>query len=359
MLKQLISLTLLNCAVFSFAFSQTPTAAANNSSNITTTEKATTAVEIPNETYELMLDNYLRVKFREYAYTNLNLTSKEIIALDPIYMAYMKEKNELNDRRRELMADYREEMKEDDRAKDEAEESAEFIEDYWEINIDAQRLRKEYFDRMEDAIPYQKAFSFFLIEESLENRVSQERTYEFIPVLIDLDNSEITFYREQNRFNVWMKNNNVDINGLVSLDHQYTYDGLKQLTRSIEATVDVVNGYIPDLQKNLDMIMEKATGMQQDAYADTHADMARQAFLMVVDVLEDVKALDGVVVSQANIDAMRKAAKNIDPKKLYMDQSEHAYMFFTQAQETINNIYSKQTTSMSQMPKSTSSANEK
>ncbi len=346
-----------------FIISMTTSAFAQTGSNMMTSttetkqEMATDNVSVAD--YERMLDAYLRVSFREYAYEALNLTPDQIISLDPLYMEYMKERSELMDKRTELMDEYVEEMKEDDRPADEAEESAEYIEDYWEINIDEQRLRKETFDRMEDAVSYRKAFEFFLLEEAISNRVNQEKTIEYVPVLIDLDSPELTYYREIDRYNTWMKKNDIEIDGTTSLDHQYTYDGLMKLTRTIEATVNTVDGEIEGFNMHIATIKGKAMEMTNDKYANTHADAARVAFTTVATLMEEVAELDGVVVADEYLKSLRTAAEKIDPDTLYLDQSKHAYNFFSEAQSTLNNLYTKEMINASDMMEDMSSSDRK
>lgn len=330
-----------------------------NATVTASTDQEMTNTTVSDTDYERLLDAYLRVSFREYAYETLNLSSDQIIALDPLFMEYMKERNALMDKRTDLMNEYNEEMKEDDRAEDEAEESAEFVEDYWEINIDEQRLRKETFDRMEDAISFRKAFEFFLLEEAIANRVNQEKAIEYIPVLVDLDSPELTYYREVDRYNTWMKRNDISIDGKTSLDHQYTYDGLMKLSRTIKATVNAVDADIENFDTHLATIKEKANIMTQDKYADNHADAARVAFVTVATLMEEIAALDGVVVASERIKALRMAAEKIDPNTLYLEQSKHAYSFFNEAQQTINNLYTKEMTASTKMKDNNESSDRK
>lgn len=323
------------------------------------TNKEMMTDKVDSEDYERMLDAYLRISFREYAYEALDLSSEQIIALDPLYMEYMRARNELADKRNDLMEEYAAEMKEDDRAEDEAEESAEYVEDYWEINIDEQRLRKETFDQMEDAVSYRKAFEFFLLEEAIANRVNQEKTIEYIPILVDLDSPERTYYRNLDRYNVWMKQNNIDITGATSLDHQFTHDGLMKLTRAIESTVNTVDGEIDNFDTHIATIKEKANEMTEEKYANTHADAARVAFKTVATLMEEIAALDGVVIADKNLNSLRTAAEKIDPDVLYLEQSKWVYDFFTAAQVTLNNLYTKDLKKASEMTEYGSSSDRK
>lgn len=66
------------------------------------------------DSYECMLDVYLKVKFWEYVYEILNLIKEEIIVLDLIYMSYMDDKDQLFDCCVVMVKEYCEEMMEDD-----------------------------------------------------------------------------------------------------------------------------------------------------------------------------------------------------------------------------------------------------
>ncbi|MEM1214940.1 MAG: hypothetical protein AAGJ82_04605, partial [Bacteroidota bacterium] len=110
MLKQLLSLALLVSTLSMPLFGQVnPMNASTNTDN--KVDLAEAQEEVSEDDYERLLDAYVRVKFREFAYENLALTREEIIAVDPLYMEYMREKNELNDQRSTLMESYREDIK--------------------------------------------------------------------------------------------------------------------------------------------------------------------------------------------------------------------------------------------------------
>lgn len=347
--------------LFAMCFSISAFAQINTTATADMSDKAEMNADdkVTTNDYERLLDAYLRVSFREYAYETLELTAEQIKAVDPLYMEYMRDRAELNDKRIKLMEDYNEERMENDRAEDEAEEAAEYVEDYWEINIDEQQLRKETFDRMEDDITYQKAFEFFLLEETIANRVNQETTIEYIPVLVELDSPEMLYYREVDRYNTWMKRNNVNIEGKTSLDHQFTYDGLMKLVRTMDATANAVDGEIENYDTHINTIKTKAATLKEDKYGNEHADAARVAFMTVAALMEKVADLDGVVVADERLKALRTAAEKIDPSMLYLEQSAHAYSFFEEAQQALNNLYTKEMKSVSKMNSSTRDSDRK
>ena len=102
------------------------------------------------EGFERMLKTQYKVELRSLAGSALDMTSEEIEDFIPIFMDYMKYKNSLVERRNDLVKDYQDEMKEDDTAKDEAEETADFIENYLEVDIADMELQKDYFDKFEE-----------------------------------------------------------------------------------------------------------------------------------------------------------------------------------------------------------------
>ena len=157
-----------------------------------------------------------------------------------------------------------------------------------------------------------------------------------------------------------MKENNVDLNGKVGLDHDYTYDGLERLTKAVRATVSRVDGKVANLDNRLNQVMMKAAEMQKDPYADTHANSAKKAFMMLTEIMSDVQKLNATVVPTKHINDMRMAAEKIDVDVLYMDQSAHTYSFFEAAQKAVNNIYTVSTAKTgSSTDMSTSSSSKK
>jgi hypothetical protein len=83
--------------------------------------------DITAEQYERMIENAFEVDLRKVAIQSLDLNEEEITAFTPVYMKYMNEKADLIDRRMKRVEAYEKEMAEDDRAADEARESARFV----------------------------------------------------------------------------------------------------------------------------------------------------------------------------------------------------------------------------------------
>lgn len=149
-------------------------------------QEASTTKTPTAEEYKTMIENHYNVKFREMAFEALGLTEEEIIKMDPIYKDYTSAKMDLIDRRNQLIEKYRDEMQEDDDAEEKEDETADFIENYWETQIKEMELKKDYFDRFEDVVSNEKAISFFLLEEKMQSRVEEVNLIGIVPMMIDV-----------------------------------------------------------------------------------------------------------------------------------------------------------------------------
>ncbi len=121
--------------------------------------------------YERMLQNQQKVDFRTQSSKTLGLSAQQVKDFDPLYNSYMKEKSELAQDRMKLLNKYMKEIAEDDSPANEENDKEEFLEDYIELQIKEMKLRKEYFDKMEDVITADKAFGFYLIEDMAANSI--------------------------------------------------------------------------------------------------------------------------------------------------------------------------------------------
>lgn len=75
--------------------------------------------------------------------------------------------------------------------------------------------------------------------------------------------------------------------------------------------------------------------------------------------MEEVASLDGVVIADNHLKELRSAAEEIDPDTLYLEQSKKVYNFFATAQETLNNLYTKEIKKVSEMTDYGSSSDRK
>ena len=293
----------------------------------TTTTKSPTASD-----YERIIAANYEVEFRKLAIETLDLTEKETEAFTPIYLAYMNEKSELMERRQKLVDEYKDEMAEDDTAEDEAEETADFIENYWEVDIAEMELRKDYFDKLEDKIPYDKAVTFFLLEEAVESDMQSMAVVNVIPTAIQVRRPYVAYRNQTDAYNTWM----ININGSVELDHAYTRNGLYKLVDAAAAIATSQNVTVTDMDMKAKEIKQLADGLQDNWRSTDHADKARKAFTMTADLMKSIQQKGNFTTLSTSVSDLEKAAKKIDPSVLMTEQADHIYNFFEQAQKVVN-----------------------
>jgi hypothetical protein len=248
-------------------------------------------------------------------------------------MDYMEEQAELMEDRREMVEKYRKELAENDSEEDKNEESAEFVEDYWQIDIDEMQLKNNYFDKLEDLIPYEKAMRFFDIEESYRSRIARAQLVEVMPVMVELEPIKIAYDVEKEAFDNWKA---INVDGEVSLDHEYTYNGLKKLMNYAESMVMMEGIDVDNFEQRKSDIMSLAKDLTKNWTSTEHADKAKKAFEHTAALVADIKEEANVMLSNNQIKHLNKAASAINPSQLMTDQEEKVYDFFDHAQKAMN-----------------------
>lgn len=170
-MKNIFVLTLLLLGAITITFAQVP---AENP-----------AVSI--EDYNRYIDKRMEMNFRLSAMEAMNLTPTEINTFNPIFNKYATAKDRLSAEKFNNLEAYLKDIEKEEDKDDIAEAKTDFIEDFWETEIAEMELKKDYFDVMEDKIPYQKAIDFFLFEETLENGMKFDMISKVIPSLIKID----------------------------------------------------------------------------------------------------------------------------------------------------------------------------
>eukprot|EP01024_Parvocaulis_polyphysoides_P012766 TRINITY_DN14755_c0_g1_i1.p1 TRINITY_DN14755_c0_g1~~TRINITY_DN14755_c0_g1_i1.p1 ORF type:complete len:189 (-),score=17.43 TRINITY_DN14755_c0_g1_i1:91-657(-) len=142
---------------------------------------------VDQKDYERFIENSLQMEFRNFILKELALTSDQIKKFDPVLDQYMDKRSELFDRKFQMLNEYVDEMAEDDRRNDEKIETMNFVDNYWFVEIREIELKQNYFDKMANVIPHEKAIEFFLLEEMLEDRMKQQTLVGSFPVLIEVE----------------------------------------------------------------------------------------------------------------------------------------------------------------------------
>jgi len=288
------------------------------------------------EGYERMLNNQYKVELRALAGNALEFTSEEMENFTPTFLEYVKYKNSLVERRNDLVDGYKVEMQENDTAEDEAEETADFIENYLEVDIADMELQKDYFDKFEDAIGYEKALKFFALERMFQDRINRSVMVRDMPALYMLEATPLYSYRyEFEDFYNW---NKVNIEGVVTIDHDFTTTGLEKLLNVAEKMTRAEGIVVDNFTKRKEMIMQNAKQLKQYWRSFKHAGYAREAFIATADILEDI-ALSGRFDEKTDwFKMLNKQAENIRPDEKLTDQAVMVRMFFDTAEKIVNDL---------------------
>ena len=288
------------------------------------------------EGYERMLKNQYRVELRSLTGNALDFTSEEMEGFTPIFLEYMKYKNSLVERRNDLVKGYQAEMQENDTAKDEAEETAGFIENYLEVDIADMELQKDYFDKFEDVIGYEKALRFFQLERMFQDRINRSVMMRHMPTLYLLETTPVFSYSyEFEDFHNWKK---INIDGVVTIDHNFTTTGLEKLLTVAEKMTKAEGIVIDNFAKRQEMIMQKANQLKQNWRSLDHADYAREAFIATAGVLEDIARSGRFDKKTEWFEALNRQAKKIRPDEKLTDQAIMVRMFFDTAEKIVNDL---------------------
>lgn len=304
----------------------------------TTTKKVVdrgSNIEATAEDYGNIIDSRIYVDTRAQAIRTLGLGEKQMELFTPIYLDYTRAKEALEERRMDLVREYREEMAEDDTISDEENETADFIENYWELDIDYMEMKKDFFDRFEDAITSRKALDFFAMEDMFNARANRKLVMELLPTYKILVPVSISYQDELDDYRNW---NSVNIEGKVGLDHNYTYNGLTKLLTVAEKMAITEGVSINDFAERKQMIMDKAEMMKKDWKSLNHADLAREAFTMTADLLKDVATDSRFTADEADISKLRTVAESVKPAVKLTDQASTVYRFFDVSEDIVNGL---------------------
>ena len=291
--------------------------------------------EVTAEDYERLVDAAFKVDFRAFVIQQLDLSVAETEAFTPLYLEYMEQKAQILDRRAHLVAEFRDEMKEDNSLSSEREETAEFIENYWETDIAATELKKDFFDKMEDEIPYEKAIAFFNLEDAVRSRIQRMQLVDVIPMSYTvIEPIAATYYVEIDDYNQWA----MTINGNVAMGHEYTHDGLTKLTKAVDAMAAAEGIYVANWKEKKQNIMEWADKLTKNWKSTEHADMTRKAFMTLNEVFKDVTNDPRFTGTKKWVSKLDATARKIDPSVLMTDQADHVTTYFDQAQSLVNEL---------------------
>lgn len=299
------------------------------------TDRASDVQESSAADYDRMMQNKIFIAARARAINSLDLTEKQTTGFTPILMDYKKAQENLDARRTKLVKAYADEMAEDDTAKDEMNETGDFIENYWELDIAEMELKKDIFDRLEDVITPGKAIRFFAEEDMYNRRAKRDLMTEMLPRMTYLVPVSVAYQFELDDYRNW---NRVNIDGKVALDHKFTRNGLTKLLNAAEAMTLAENVTVKNFSERKSNVLDLAEKMQKDWTSMEHADYARKAFVTTASILNDIATDVNFDEPTAWLSKLMTTAEMIDPKRKLTDQASTVYTYFSTAEAIVNQL---------------------
>lgn len=295
--------------------------------------------EPTEEEMQRLVKNKVFINHRAAAIDFLSLSEKEIQDFDPLFKEYISYANKLQARRADLIAEFRDEMSEDNSPKSIENETADFIEDFWEVDIKQMELKKDYFDKLEDRIGSRKALQLFAYEDMLMNRARRKLVMDMLPdmpsVLMLVPTGSVSYQSEIDDYRNWTK---VNIDGKVSLGHEFTRTGLEKLLNAAEAMTKAEGITVANFAGKKKMIMDDAAKLQKNWRSLTHADLAKDAFQATTDIFAEITKDSRFSGFDQHISSLRKQANSINDDVKLTDQANKVYGFFDTAEKIVNRL---------------------
>lgn len=326
-------------------------------------------VDVTQEDYERFVENSLQMEFRNFVLGELDLTSEQIIKLDPVIDEYMEERSELFERKFRLLDEYAAEMAEDDLPSDEKVETMNFVDNYWFVEIREIELKQNFFDKIVNVISPAKSIEFFLLEEMLEDRMKQQTLVGTFPILVEIEKmpemsmrqrmkkqkhhqKEMKSYSQKEHkamrmeetgeqyrmyrssiedFQVWAA---VNKHG-VDLSHEYTHDGLTKMTHAVNALAKAhqidAKGFAPKKKA----VLRIADQLTKNPLSTQHADLTQEAFNNLNEMLNTIQMSSDSWRTVDNVGKLRMISNELNPEELMTDQAEVIYNYFDEAHEVV------------------------
>ncbi|WP_020570993.1 hypothetical protein [Neolewinella persica] len=291
--------------------------------------------EVTAEDYEQIMESKMFINTRARAINSLDLTEQQTIDFTPILMNYTMRKEQLEERRTKLVQAYADEMAEDDTAKDEMNETGDFVENYWEIDIAEMELKKDVFDRLEDVITPGKAIRFFSEEDMYTRRAKRDLVVKMLPTMTYLVPLSLSYQYELDDYSNW---NRINIDGEVGLNHEFTYNGLSKLLNLAEAMTRAEEVSVKNFSERKAEVMKMSKMMKKDWTSLQHADHARKAFIATSNILNDIAIDVNFDDPTAWLSKLMTTAEMIDPNQKLTDQASTIYTYFNTAEAIVNEL---------------------
>lgn len=123
----------------------------------------------------------------------------------------------------------------------------------------------------------------------------------------------------------------------MTLEHDYTSDGIRRLANALAAIVDQHDITDPDIKDKLDLLREHADRLQKDHHSTQHADTVRDAFILATGLIASIERQIEPDMKDG-VSEVRRAAEAIDPDKLVLDQKAEVETFFKETSRLLNEM---------------------
>jgi len=309
--------------------------------------------------YERMMEKRLEVNFRNYAIKTLSLSETETNAFDDIFFEYMNDKDDIIDTKYSLLDEYVASAKTNDELDDET--TADFIENYWESEIDEMQIEKDYFDRLEDEIGVKKATNFFLLEDAVQNRLKNSMYAKNMPLLIEIerfsvfdDGKKKKWMEKQDstpkRKNTaqsmktkaavrsyveWAKSSDPK---KVAYSNDYVGTGIKALAGATLAVYDASDWEVDNMKVRIDNLMRIADQLSETDVTTEKADIATVAFKDAASIFYDLQINNDLGYVEIETEELGRLANDVFSTQLLEDQADDVYSFFKQAASVLEQV---------------------
>jgi hypothetical protein len=308
--------------------------------------------------YERLVQKRLEVNFRNYAINALELDEPAINEFDEVYKSYMRDKSSLIDQKYELLDKYVASVKKG--KKDKEEELTDFIEDYWETEIDEMKVEKRYFDNMSEELGLAKTTQFFLLEDALQNRLKNRIYAKDMPLLIRIERFSV-FDDKAKLSDGWAKRSKKQyadagmvkrpavtsyINWVqmiypndVTFSNEYVAQGIKGLTGAVKALIESSDEWsVKNLDVRTENIMKIADQLAETEVKNEKADIAKVAFLNVASILHDLQNEYGLDYVNIEIRQLDITANDIYESEMLQEQPDQVYQFFKETASVLEQL---------------------
>jgi hypothetical protein len=116
----------------------------------------------------------------------------------------------------------------------------------------------------------------------------------------------------------------------MALDHNYSSDSIGYLSAALSSLAREHNIKDLDIEQRVKSFEQYADRLQEDKRSTEHADLIREAFISITDLIADLENRLHPGQSQ-EIGQLRQAAQSIDPIQPLLKQKARVQEFFTRA----------------------------